>query len=395
MVNRSRLVIWGTMALPVILLGAMLGMVALPALSLRVEARRHSNISSCGITPTGSGYTFQPLQVQNGAIVASSGCIVNLKGFNLPGLGYGNAIGDVSPSKLFKSISFFAQSFTMNLWRVSLNAVWWNEDAPVPMAGMNYRAWVQQVVQILENNGNYVLLTKGPQFHELPCGGTVVYCSTQNQASKDIQKDPSNPVYQQQMTTGQYISDAVTMWTSMAALYANDPAVLYDSWNEMHGISNTLWRQNSGILIDTIRAQDPQALVFFGGPQFENGFGTLLKGQVPPFTEPNLVYDFHVYNGSKGVYMGAPCNEPSSLLWKQWPTTATMQVAYIKAHGGVASFSEWGGCNDIEPYNTDITQFAAANNVVLCYFAKGDVVLPGSSALNSNGVKVQIDYASF
>jgi len=55
-----------------------------------------------------------------------------------------------------------------------------------------------------------------------------------------------------------------------------------------------------------------------------------------------------------------------------------------------------GGCNDIEPYNTDITQFAAATHTMLAYYQKDDVVLPGSSfQLNSNGLKVQADYASY
>ncbi|HLG62630.1 MAG TPA: cellulase family glycosylhydrolase [Ktedonosporobacter sp.] len=351
--------------------------------------------SSCGITLTPSGYVFQWLHVQSGYIVASSGCVINLKGFNLPDTGYGNATG-LPPAKLFAKIGWFAQTFTMNVWRVSLNAVWWNEDVPVPMAGMGYRAWIQQLVQVLESNGNYVLLTKGPQFHELPCGGVVTYCPAQNQGAIDIKKDPYNPVYQQQLTTGVYISDAVAMWTSVAALYANDPAVLYDDWNEMHQISPALWRQNSQILIDTIRSQNPQSLIFFGGNHYENGFSPLIRGLVPPLTEPNLVYDFHVYNGFVGIFQGKRCIEPLSTLWADWPIDANMQVGYAQTHGGAASFSEWGGCNDIEPYNTVITQFAAATHIMLGYYDSDMVTLPGFPLqLNSNGLKVQADYASY
>ena len=351
--------------------------------------------SSCGITQTPGGYVFQWLHVESGSIVASSGCIINLKGFNLPETGYGNATG-LPPLKLFAKIGWFAQNFHMNFWRVSLNAVWWNEDVAVPMAGMNYRAWIQQLVHVLESNGNYVLLTKGPQFHEPPCGGAVTYCPSQEQAMIDINKAPNNPVYQHQLTTGVYIDDALAMWTSVAALYANDPAVLYDSWNEMHQIAPALWRQNSQILIDTIRRQNPQSLVFFGGNHYENGFGPLIVGQVPPFTEPNLVYDFHVYNGFAGIFQGKSCQEPASLLWEGWPTMATTEVEYAQAHGGAASFSEWGGCNDIEPYNTEITQFAAANHVALAYYQKDAVVLSSLPfRLNSNGIRVQADYASY
>lgn len=351
--------------------------------------------SSCGITQTPTGYIFEPLHVQDGNIVAASGCIINLKGFNLPDTGYGNAAGS-SSSKLFTEIGWFAQNFKMNVWRVLLNAVWWNEDVAVPIVGMNYRAWIELLVHTIEHNGNYVLLTKGPQFHEPPCGGSVRYCPSQDQATIDIRKDPNNPVYQQQMTTGVYINDAITMWTSVAALYAHDPAVLYDDWNEMHQISPALWRQNSQKLIDTIRGQNPQSLIFFGGNQYENGFGPLIKGQVPPFTEPNLVYDFHVYDGFMGTFEGQRCSEPRSAFLTNWPNTANTQVGYAKIHGGAASFSEWGGCNDTEPYNTEIILFASMNHLMIAYYQKDSVIIPNSPfQLNSNGVKVQTDYASY
>lgn len=367
----------------------------LPAGTQLAARGRGVSDTSCGITQTATGYVFQWLHIQRGAIVASSGCTINLKGFNLPETGYGDATG-VLPSKLFAEIGWLAQNFKMNVWRVSLNAVWWNEDVAVPMVGTHYRAWIQQLVQFLESKGSYVLLTKGPQFHEPPCGGIVTYCPSQNQATIDIKKDPNNPVYQHQLTTGVYIDDAVTMWTSVAALYANDPAVLYDDWNEMHQITPALWRQNSQILIDTIRSQNPQSLVFFGGNHFENGFNPLIKGLVPPFTEPNLVYDFHVYNGFMGAFQGGPCDEPLSALWADWPVTANIQVRYAQTHGGAASFSEWGGCSDVEPYNTDITQFAATTHIMLAYYQKDDVVLPGLPfQLNSNGLKAQADYASY
>jgi len=367
----------------------------LPSGMWLVARGRGVSDTSCGITRTATGYVFQWLHVQGGVIAASSGCTINLKGFNLPETGYGNATG-LSPSKLFAQIGWFAQNFKMDLWRVSLNAVWWNEDVAVPMTGTHYRAWIQQLVQVLESNGNYVLLTKGPQFHEPPCGGTVIYCPSQNQAMIDIKKDPNNPVYQHQLTTGVYIDDAVAMWTSVAALYANDPAVLYDDWNEMHQITPALWRQNSQILIDTIRRQNPQSLVFFGGNHYENGFNPLIRGLVPPFTEPNLVYDFHVYNGFVGTFQGNPCHEPLSALWAHWPAAANIQVGYAQTHGGAASFSEWGGCKDLEPYNTDIRQFAATTHIMLAYYQKDAVLLPGPSfQLNSNGLKAQADYASY
>src|SRR5437660_557957 len=330
-----------TRSASIFLLALLLSMAVAPS-AMQLEAKGHNRSDTrCGITHTSTGYVFQWLHVQSGNIVAASGCTINLKGFNLPQTGFGNAIG-LPASKLFAEISWFAQNFKINVWRVALNAVWWNEDVAVPVVGTHYRAWIQQLVQVLESNGNYVLLTKGPQFHEPPCGGTVTYCPHQDQSAIDIKKDPNNPVYQHQLTTGVYISDAVTMWTSVAALYAHDPAVLYNDWNEMHDITPALWRQNSQILIDTIRQQNPQSLVFFSGNHYGNGFGPLIRGQVPPFTGPNLVYDFHLYDGFMGTFQGKSCREPLSMLWADWPVTVNTQVGYAKTHGGLPLLASGG-----------------------------------------------------
>jgi hypothetical protein len=319
---------------------------------------------------------------------------MNLRGFNLAGTGFGDAFGGMS-QRINHDIPWFAQTFKMNLWRVFLNAVWWNNDVAVPNAGMHYRAWIQHIVSLLESNGNYVLLTKGPQFHELPCGGSISYCPPQNQAELDIHKDQHNVTYQHQLTTGQYIDDAVTMWRSVASAYTNDPAVLYASWNEMHGISDSTWRTNSATLIDTIQASNARALVLVGGPRYENGISPLLKGSVPAFSEKNVVYDFHVYNGYSGTFQGKQCNEPANQLWVDWSKNSEKQISYAQQHGAI-SFSEWGGCSDVEPYNSTITSFAISHHVMLAYYEWSEVVNltgKGNYQLNTNGLRVQADYA--
>jgi hypothetical protein len=392
MLRRNRL---AKLTLAVLLIGAATTAFLLPRLSVNERAQAAAT-GNCGITRTGNGYSLQWLHTAQGNIVASSGCTIDLRGFNWPGLGFGDAIGSGSVQRVNSDISRLGKTFRMNIYRVFLNAVWWNEDVAVPRAGMHYRAWVQQVVHLMESNGNYVLLTKGPQFHEPPCGGKITYCPPQNQGSLDLKKDPHNPVYQQESTSGQYIDDAVQMWTSVAALYANDPAVLYDSWNEMHKITPQMWQQHSNTLIQTIQKQNPRALVLLGGPSYENGIAPLIKGEVPSFTEPNLVYDFHVYNGYTGSFQGKACQEPDNQLWVDWPKNADSQVGYAQRHGAV-SFSEWGGCSDTEPYNTDITSFAASHHILLTYYTK-DMVMnltgKGGYQLNSNGIKVQAAYAA-
>lgn len=344
----------------------------------------------CGITKTGNGYTFAQLHVANGMLMANTNCVVTLKGFNWSQLEFGNAVGG-SPSNRIseQGIAWYNQNFHMNVWRIPLNSYWWNTNVNVPLAKMNYQSWIGQIIKWSEQNGDYVILTKGPQFHAPPCGGSVKLCPSQNYGAKT--NDPT------QTTSGAYINDAVTMWTSIAGMYKNDPAVLYDSWNEMHDLSPQLWQQQEDTLINTIRAQNPNALVFLGGANYKGDINALVQKQVPDFSQSNLVYDFHVYDGFKGEYLGKRCAEPGSYVWKDWPNNANQQVQFAQQHGKAVSITEWGGCSDLSQYNQDLTTYARQNHISMAYYDETNVATKsgGSYKLTPNGVEVQAAYATF
>lgn len=350
--------------------------------------------SSCGITKTGNSYTFSWLHVANGNIVAATNCTVILKGFNWSQLEFGTGIGGGTKTRISEAgIAWYAQTFHTNVWRIPVNSVWWNNNVDVPLVHMQYQAWIEQVVQWAEQNGNYVILTKGPQFPDPPCGGTVKLCPSQDQAVKDIQAGTGTP---DEATTGQYTQPAVQMWTSIAKIYANDPAVLYDSWNEMHNIDAQTWKNSEETLISTIRAQNPRSLIFLGGPNYKGNINALVNGQVPDFTESNLVYDFHVYDGFTGTYMGKNCSEPMSYVWRNWPNMANQQVNYAQQHGKAVSFTEWGGCNDVAAYNQAITSYAQTHSICLVYYDETNVATNnnGTYQLTANGTLVQAAYAA-
>lgn len=352
----------------------------------------------CGITKTSTGYAFSWLHVSNGYIMDDKNCIVNLKGFNWSQLEFGNGVGGGSKTKISEGgIALFNQTFHMNLWRIPVNATWWNQNVYVPLAGMNYQDWIQQIVKWAEKYGDYVILTKGPQFQHPPCGGSVKFCPSQDQVKKDLAQDPNNPTLLQEVTTGQYIAPAVTMWTSIAKLYANDPAVLYDSWNEMHDIDAQTWQRNENVLIATIRAQNPRSLIFLGGPNYKENIDPLIHGEVPDFTQPNLVYDFHVYDGYKGMYQGKTCEAPLSYVWQDWPAHADEQVGFSQQHGKAVAISEWGGCNDLDDYHQAITSYARTHHICLAYYDESALFtkVNGTYALSDNGMKVQAAYATF
>ena len=344
----------------------------------------------CGITKTGNGYSFSPLHISNGVLMSNTNCVVTLKGFNWSQLEFGNAVGGGVKTRISESaIAWYNQTFHMNVWRIPVNSYWWNTNPAVPLAKMNYRSWIEQIISWSEQNGDYVILTKGPQFHVPPCGGTVKLCAPQNYGSKV--NDPT------QTTSGAYISDAVQMWTSIASQYKNDPAVLYDSWNEMHNLSAQTWQQQENTLINTIRAQNSNSIIFLGGANYKDDINVLVQKQVPDFTQSNLIYDFHVYDGFKGEYLGKKCSSPDGYLWKNWPNNANAQVSFSQQHNKAVSISEWGGCNDLDQYNQALTSYARQYHISMVYYDETNVAtMSGNSyQLTPNGMKVQADYSSF
>lgn len=351
--------------------------------------------NGCGVTKTADGYKFSWLHVAGGALADEKNCIVTLKGFNWSQLEFGTGVGGGPKTRISEaSLAWFSQNLHTNVWRIPLNSTWWNQNVDVPMAGMSYQAWIQQVVKWVEQTGNYVILTKGPQFLTPPCGkGPDAFCPPQNNAQAEIDAGTAGPEVR---TTGQYIDPAVKMWTSVANIYANDPAVLYDSWNEMHDIDAQTWQTNTNTLIATIRQQNPRSVIFLGGPNFKGNINALVQGTVPDFTQANLVYDFHVYDGFNGTFLGKNCSEPNSYVWRNWPNNADAQVNFSQQKGKAVSFSEWGGCNDVDDYNQAITTYARTHHITLTYYDETNVAKNTGDGyqLTPNGIKVQAAYAT-
>ena len=350
--------------------------------------------SNCGVRKTDSGYTFSWLHVAHGYFISDEGCIVNLRGFNWSQLEFGNAVGGGQKTRISKDgIAWYSETFHTNVWRIPLNTTWWNENVYVPLAQMPYQDWIGQVIKWAEDYGNYVILTKGPQFQNPPCGGGVKQCPTQDQAKLNLQLGLAGP---EELATGQYIQPAITMWQSIASRYANDPAVLYDSWNEMNSIDAQTWYRNTNALIEAIRAQNPRSVIFLGGPNYKGNINPIIQGNVPNFTEPNLVYDFHVYDGFQGLNGTKKCNEPLSYVWRDWPGNANEQVGFSQHSGKAVAFTEWGGCNDFATYNQAITTYAHTYHICLVYYDETNVAtkVGTSYRLTENGMRVQAAYAS-
>jgi hypothetical protein len=88
-----------------------------------------------------------------------------------------------------------------------------------------------------------------------------------------------------QDTTGNSIDAAFNFWAAFAKKYATEPAVLYDTWEDMHGIDNDTWSNNQNQLIATIRTYNPQALIFV--EDTGTAFEAIVSGSLADFAWSN------------------------------------------------------------------------------------------------------------
>jgi uncharacterized protein (TIGR03437 family) len=328
--------------------------------------------------------SLRPLHVSaGGSVVDDGGKPVVLRGLNRSGTGSGNADAAATDGEYAAQ----NQLLSMNLVRLFVNAAWWNSNVQVPIANASYQDYVDQLIQRAKKYGNYVLILKAGQFPDLPCGADGKNCPAPNQG--DVNCQANSALCAAQDTTGNNIDAAFAFWSAFAKKYAADPAILYGTWEDMHGIDNNTWSDAQNQLIAVIRSYNPQALIFV--EDNGTGFDAIASGSLPDFAWPGLVWDLHLFNAS------APgCTEPASPRYANWPQKVDPLVSYAQQHGHAVAIAEWGGCNDAEPYHTNIVTYARTHTMPLAYFDSGNLIGPsgGSFQLTATGSKVAQAYTA-
>ncbi|SPF41715.1 hypothetical protein SBA4_2780007 [Candidatus Sulfopaludibacter sp. SbA4] len=321
-----------------------------------------------------------------GIIEDNSGNPVLLRGLNRSGTGYGNADATATDA------DYAAQNqlLSMNLVRIFVNAAWWTNNVQVPIANLGYQAYIDGLIQRAKKYGNYVLILKAGQFPDAPCGASGTNCPAPNQGDLNCAASgsPTSAVCLAQSTTGATVDTAFTFWAAFAKQYASDPAILYDTWENMNIDSNT-WSDGQNQLIAAIRDYSPQSLIFV--EDTGTAFESIVSGSLPDLAWQNVAWNFHLYTASTGT-----CTEPASARYNNWPQNFDPLVIYAHSHGHAVAITEWGGCNDPEPYHTNITQYAQAHSLALAYF-DNTYLITGSGAaaqLSAIGAKVKTAYTA-
>jgi hypothetical protein len=318
-----------------------------------------------------------------GTIVDSSGNTVVLRGLNRSGTGSGNADATATD----QDYAAQNQLLSMNLVRIFVNAAWWNSNVQVPIANMGYQAYIDTLIQRAKKYGNYVLILKDEQFSTPPCGADGLNCTTPQSGDLSCPNPPGCAAD----TTGNFTDIAFTFWAGFAKKYAADPAVLYDTWEDMHGIDNNTWSDDQNALIAAIRDENPQALIFVEDIDADQTFESIVKGTLQDLAWPNIVWNFHLYNGSSGS-----CREPQSRRAVNWPQNIDPLVIYAQQQGHAVGIMEWGGCNDDEPFHTSVTLYAQIHSLALAYFDNTNLIAQsgGTYQLTPIGTKIAQAYTA-
>ncbi len=234
------------------------------------------------------------LKINGAAIVNnSSGCTVRLRGVDIDGLEFGTDVAGATGGVTGVAAEAIS-TWKCNVIRLPLSQDRWFFYPD------SYRTLVDNLVNTCSENNCYVIL-------DLHWSGTS---STATAPTTGAGWGTASA--QQEMAD----YNAVTFWSSVAARYANNPAVMFDLYNEPYGVSASVWLNGGSAgsfntpgmkaLLAAVRGAtgSPKNIVLAGGLAYCNDFSTILPNfPLTDSTGYGVLYDSHIYsnNGNQTV----------------------------------------------------------------------------------------------
>jgi hypothetical protein len=173
-------------------------------------------------------------------------------------------------------------SWDVTAVRLPLNEDCWLgiNGAPAQYSGARYRAAIRQYVMRLNNAGLYVIL-------DLHWNAPGRAQATGQQPMADLDHAPR-------------------FWSSVGRTFAADPAVIFDLYNEPHGISWPCWRDGCLVpagwhaagmqtLVDAVRSTGAEQPIIATGLDWGNDLSSWLRFR-PRDPTNQLVAGLHAYN---------------------------------------------------------------------------------------------------
>jgi endoglucanase len=217
-------------------------------------------------------------------------------------------------------------SWQINAVRIPLNEDCWLgiNGAPARYSGARYRAAISAYVARLNHAGLYVVL----DLHWSAPGGAQA---------------------RGQMPMADY-DHAPVFWSSVAQAFKANPAVLFELYNEPHGISWQCWRdgcvlpegwRTAGMqtLVDAVRSTGATQPIIATGLNSGNDLSSWLRYR-PHDPSNQLVAGFHVYN-FVGCVTVACWNENVGLVTRSVPVITTELGEGDCTHAFIDRFMTW------------------------------------------------------
>jgi hypothetical protein len=232
-----------------------------------------------------------PLKVVGTKILNRQGEPVLLHGVNAASLEWTSD----GQGHILQTVNTAIHDWHVNIIRLPLAQDRWFGYGPEQTNGCQaYRKLVRQVVETCATNQCYIIL--------------------------DLQWSDCNAWGQNIGQHSMPDSNSVAFWQDLAPVYANNPAVLFDLYNEPHDVSWAVWRHGGIItdkpnnrrttqaprtykavgmqqLLDTVRATGAKNVVVAGGLDWAYDFSGILAGR--PLADPQgngVIYANHCYD---------------------------------------------------------------------------------------------------
>lgn len=249
--------------------------------------------SGCASYPVADSARPLPLKVVGTKVIDSRGQPVLLRGVNAASLEFTSD----GQGHILKTVDIAIHDWHVNIIRLPLAQDRWFGKAPEQRdGGQAYRALVRRVVDLCETNRCYIIL----DLHWSDC----------NQWGVNI---------------GQHSmpdSNSLAFWQDFAPVYANNPAVLFDLYNEPHDVTWDVWLNGGRItdkpntrrrtaprtydavgmqkMLDTVRATGARNVVIAGGLDWAYDFSGILAGRQLADPHGNgVIYANHCYDNKK------------------------------------------------------------------------------------------------
>jgi hypothetical protein len=232
-----------------------------------------------------------PLKVDGTKIIDSKGEPVWLRGVNAASMEWTSD----GQGHILNTVNAAIHDWHVNVIRLPLSQDRWFGKAPEQRdGGKSYRELVHQVVGLCAANKCYIIL----DLHWSDCNEWGTHIG--QHSMPDL--------------------NSVAFWKDFAPVYADNPAVLFDLYNEPHDVSWDVWL-NGGIttdkpnnrrdartprtyqavgmqqLLDTVRATGAKNVVVAGGLEWAYDFSGILEGR--RLSDPHghgVIYANHCYD---------------------------------------------------------------------------------------------------